>query len=258
MRYLTALLVLISRAYAQEAVPIKDNSFLVEEAYNQEEGVVQHIGFYKADKKLHQGVFVFTQEWPVFSSRHQLSYSLPVSSDAQLQLQNILLNYRYQLVQGKEISVAPRLTAILPVHNKGVNTSSSGIEFNLPISSELSDSWVMHVNAGGNFISEKSDSNSVRSKTTTSFSGLSFIYLASASFNIISEFTYAVEKTSNGESVESISSFTWNPGVRFAINFKSGSQLVPGFSLPLLTEEAISEPGILFYLSFEHSFKKIK
>src|SRR5436190_17719788 len=99
MKYLSAFLLVLSRVYAQEAAPIKDNSFLVEEAYNQERGVVQHIGVFRADRTLHNGTFIFTQEWPFVSNRHQLSYSLPVSRVSQrLQLENILLNYRYQLL----------------------------------------------------------------------------------------------------------------------------------------------------------------
>ena len=64
---------------------IQDNSFLIEEAYNQEEGVVQHIMNVVYAVNRHAGpddrqlAFVFTQEWPVFSQRHQLSYALPYS-----------------------------------------------------------------------------------------------------------------------------------------------------------------------------------
>jgi hypothetical protein len=127
-----AMLFLPAVACAQEAVPIRDNSFLIEEAYNQEKGVVQHIGVFRADRRLNEGIFVFTQEWPVFSSRHQFSYSLPVSSAGGLLLENVILHYRYQLLQQVKISMAPRITAILPVHNKYSGTSSSGFEFNLP------------------------------------------------------------------------------------------------------------------------------
>lgn len=252
MRLLMAFLFLISSAYAQEAAPIKDNSFLVEEAYNQERGVVQHIGVYRADRTLHDGTFVFTQEWPFISSRHQLSYSLPITG-ASPRLENVILNYRYQLLQQNKIFLAPRLTAILPAH-----TSSSGIEFNLPLSLELNDSWVMHVNAGGNSISINNDTDAAHARTTSFISGLSFIYLSSTVFNILNEFTYTMAKTHNRESVETVSSFTWNPGVRFAVNFSSGTQLVPGLSFPLQTDGTNSEVGILFYLSFEHPFKKIK
>src|SRR5690349_21260072 len=64
---------------------IMDNSFLVEEAYNQEAGVVQHIftAAYSVDQlggpddKIWN--LTFTQEWPVFSQTHQFSYTVPYS-----------------------------------------------------------------------------------------------------------------------------------------------------------------------------------
>ncbi len=53
---------------------IQDNSFLIEEAYNQEAGVVQHISTFT---RLRGGdwVYTFTQEFPVASLKHQLSYT---------------------------------------------------------------------------------------------------------------------------------------------------------------------------------------
>ncbi|HET7042873.1 MAG TPA: hypothetical protein VFI13_12685, partial [Gemmatimonadales bacterium] len=42
--------------------PLQDNSFLIEEAYNQEHRVLQHI----STAELHHGsaLYSFTQEWP--------------------------------------------------------------------------------------------------------------------------------------------------------------------------------------------------
>src|SRR6185312_16420034 len=55
------------------AAQIQDNSFLIEEAYNQESGVVQHIStFERADGG--DWAYSFTQEWPLGGIRHQLSY----------------------------------------------------------------------------------------------------------------------------------------------------------------------------------------
>src|ERR1041384_2418257 len=57
---------------------IMDNSFLVEEAYNQEPGVVQHIftTFYSVTRSAghdeHAWASAFTQEWPIFSQRHHV------------------------------------------------------------------------------------------------------------------------------------------------------------------------------------------
>jgi len=43
-----------------------ENSFLIEEAYNQEPDEVQHVFavFYSNDKRQRGWTFVFTQEWP--------------------------------------------------------------------------------------------------------------------------------------------------------------------------------------------------
>src|SRR5882672_4873652 len=58
---------------------IQDNSFLVEEAYNQNFGVVQHISSFTRFFDSKDWVYTFTQEWPVpGDERHQLSYTIPV------------------------------------------------------------------------------------------------------------------------------------------------------------------------------------
>ena len=74
-----AMLVMVSRAlFAQdgrmsEPFRITDNSFLVEEAFNQEKGVFQNIfGMTRIGGTL---AATFTQEWPVPAKAHQLSYT---------------------------------------------------------------------------------------------------------------------------------------------------------------------------------------
>jgi len=43
---------------------IEDNSFLIEEAYNQDPGVIQHISSFQYMKD-HTWIYTFTDEWPV-------------------------------------------------------------------------------------------------------------------------------------------------------------------------------------------------
>jgi hypothetical protein len=65
------------KASSDHSPEIQDNSFLVEEAYNQEFGVVQHIQTLQRVWDSNDWVYTFTQEWPVDASpRHQLSYTL--------------------------------------------------------------------------------------------------------------------------------------------------------------------------------------
>src|SRR4051794_32798859 len=112
-----AFVVSAARARAAETKPektpiesIEDNSFLIEEAYNQEPGVVQHIftAVYSHDPNRHGWTFNFTQEWPVFGQDHQFSYSIPSyhlreDGDRVHGIGDILINYRYQALEEGEL-----------------------------------------------------------------------------------------------------------------------------------------------------------
>jgi hypothetical protein len=47
-------------------------------------------------------------------------------------------------------------------------------------------------------------------------------------------------------------SFFINPGMRFALNFKSGLQIVPGIAMPIGVGPSGGEYGAFLYLSLEH------
>ena len=58
---------------------IQDNSFLIEEAYNQEDGVIQHIQMLQWDRNRGNWIYSFTEEWPTPRQNHQLSFTVPLS-----------------------------------------------------------------------------------------------------------------------------------------------------------------------------------
>ena len=72
----SALALLAAAAGAQEPQrpssppPIQDNSFLIEEAYNQDAYVVQHIFNFQPGVGASQAFGTFTQEWPAGSITH--------------------------------------------------------------------------------------------------------------------------------------------------------------------------------------------
>src|SRR5215813_4949080 len=119
---------------------IQDNSFFIEEAYNQEPGVVQHIfnlpiDFTNGSREIGPS---FTQEWPVFSQTHQFSYTIPYGflwnngqeSDA---FGDVLLNYRYQAYFDEKslTALAPRFTLVLPTGSvvEGFHEGVLGYQF---------------------------------------------------------------------------------------------------------------------------------
>lgn len=238
------------QAIAEAPKKIQDNSFLLEEAYNQEDGVVQHIQVFQYMKKSKSWQYSFTQEWPVPKQAHQFSYTIPVAhldaSDT-TGIGDILLNYRYQAVFKEGIALSPRFSLILPTgdYKKGLGTDAVGYQVNIPLSVELSDSFVTHWNIGSTYTPGSKEPGGAKADTTGFNYGASFIYLATETFNVMLE-------TVGTASESAPNTFFINPGVRFAINCKSGLQIVPGISVPIGVGPSAGEYGGLAYLSFEH------
>src|SRR6185295_5301149 len=143
---LLAVLLAALPAGAQKGdAPIQDNSFLIEEAYNQEAGVVQHINAFARDDDTGDWVYTFTQEWPLGGQRHQLSYTVPWLrfEDGGSGVGDVAVNYRLQLVGSGEtpVAFAPRLTALLPTgdEEKGRGAGAAALQVNLPLSVVLAE-----------------------------------------------------------------------------------------------------------------------
>lgn len=226
-------------AHAQEAVvPIADNSFLIEEAYNQEAGVVQHIGTFTMPRDGASWEFGFTQEWPLFSQEHQLSYGVPITHDSSgTGPGNLMLNYRYQAlgVGGGEVAFAPRLSVLLPT-SAASQGKGLGYELNLPLSTRLGNALVSHTNLGTTLAA---------GEPAEYFAGQSLIWLMTSRFNPLVEVVW--RRGAAGDET------TVNPGFRWAYNL-GDTQLVPGLAVPVTFSAAPTNVAMFLYLSVEHPF----
>lgn len=181
------------QAMADEPKKIQDNSFLLEEAYNQEAGVVQHIQSFMYLKKSKDWIYTFTQEWPVPKETHQFSYTIPVvhmtDPTNSSGIGDIALNYRYQAVLKDHIALAPRFSVILPTgdYKKGHGTDSVGLQANIPLSVELTDKFVTHWNFGATYTPSSREPGGAKADTTAFNYGVSLIYLATENFNLMLE-----------------------------------------------------------------------
>jgi hypothetical protein len=256
---LALVAILPFQVFADEPKKIQDNSFLIEEAYNQEAGVIQHIQTFMYLQKSKSWIYTFTQEWPVPKETHQFSYTIPVAHMTDPTnssgIGDIALNYRYQAVLKDHIALSPRFSVILPTgdYKKGLGTDSVGLQVNIPLSVELSDKFVTHWNLGTTYTPSSREAGGAKADTTAFNYGASLIYLATENFNLMFEAvgTSGDLVQPNG-SKQQVSTFFINPGVRFAINCKSGLQIVPGVSMPIGVGPSQGEYGGLAYLSFEH------
>jgi hypothetical protein len=262
-RILLFLTVLPLTAYRSPltAVQIQDNSFLLEEAYNQESGVVQHISaFERSDGG--DWVYNFTQEWPLGGIRHQLSYTIPLENAEGVGtgLGDIALNYRYQLAGHPEAQtvVAPRLSLLLPTGNEGEGRGAGalGLETNLPVTLVVSEQFVTHLNAGAS-VTPSAQNALGNEATTTNFNlGASVVWLLRPSFNFLVEALWLSEESVVGDGVtDSDETGLLNPGIRWAFDLKGDLQIVPGvaYTIGLGPDD---DDALFLYLSFEHPFKR--
>jgi len=242
--------------------PIEDNSFLIEEAYNQEAGVVQHISTFALQRTTRAWTYAFTQEWPLFSQRHQLSYTVPFVSAGRgtgSGFGDVALNYRYQLADGTRsgIAVAPRFSVLFATgdERRGRGAGGTGLQVNFPVSIKLSPTFVTHWNAGATYTPTARNALGDEASTRGYNAGGSLIWLARSTFNVMLEAVWArVEEVSAPSQQASYRVFYLSPGVRGAINFRSGLQIVPGIAVPIGVGPSRGDRQLLFYLSFEHPF----
>jgi hypothetical protein len=215
---------------AQEAPPppppIEDNSFLIEEAYNQERGIVQHINTLLRVRQGSFWAYGFTQEWPLLGQRHQLSYTVALQPG----VDELAINYRMQVagIGGEGPALAPRVSLLLPLGDEG----GTGMQLNLPASVAVGERLVTHWNAGATL---------ARRTPSVYHAGASAILLLRPTVNLMVEVAWEGTGRAGEDDV------IVNPGIRWAHNLGS-LQIVPGIAWP-------DARDVFFYLSLEHPFR---
>ncbi len=245
------------------APPIADNSFLIEEAYNQEYGVVQHISGFQRGFQTDDWEYSFTQEWPFNPApKSQLSYTISGLSSgvpgAGGGIGDTLLNYRYQAVSGERAAFAPRASLLLPSGSsrRARGAGGVGMEFNLPLSVQVARKLVTHWNAGATIVPRAKNLLGETATTYGYFLGASFIHQTHPRFNLMLETLFDSSQSVIAQDRAAFeNSMIVNPGFRWAHNFESGLQIVPGIAFPVEVARAgRGNWGIFLYLSFEHPF----
>ena len=248
---------------------IEDNSFLIEEAYNQEERIIQHISnaVYFQDPQ-HDVSYAFTQEWPIGGQRNQLSFTIPyafLNSNSVNGVGDVMINYRYQFFTSNDwAAVAPRISIILPSGNvnKNLGLGTTGMQINLPASKRFSEFFVAHFNIGFTYLPAAQALRTIngfqtdKHKLTWYNFGGSIIWLAEKKLNFMLE--YLMNIASEIDEFGSVNGFTekiLSPGIRYAIDIGE-LQIVPGLAFPFSfsSRQADTRVGMIFYLSFEHPF----
>jgi len=232
----------------------------MEEAYNQEKGIVQHINTFRTHRGSSDFDYSFTQEWPVGGLTHQLSYDLPIVRSArEAGIGDVRINYRYQLVGSGEtrVAVSPRLSVTLPTGDwkKRRGSGAAGIETMIPVSYVLSKLFTTHSNVGLALTPSAHNTAGAHANSYALTLGQSLVMTVHPNIQPLVETVYTREQDVVAEnSTEWRDDFVISPGVRVAFNFASGLQIVPGFAVPIGVGPSSGDRGMFFYLSFEQPF----
>jgi hypothetical protein len=253
---LACVAVLLSEQAARAQPPpfgIIDNSFLVEEAFNQDMGTFQNIlswtrgqsGDWEAS---------FTQEWPALVTRHQLSYSVPLSggAGARTHVGSVQVNYRYQVVNEGlgNPAFAPRVSLILPTGSRDDGSDRPGFQVNLPISKQQGRLY-LHANAGLTWRHAVTiDANRTATLTSPQIAA-SVVWNARQLFNVLVETVLSFDD--NG--VDRTATLTLSPGFRAGWNVGEDRQIVVGAAVPTTVNAEETSVGVLGYLSYELPFR---
>jgi hypothetical protein len=243
---------------ASEEWKIIDNSFLVEEAFNQDPHVVQNIfGFQRLTVRDWQ--FTFTQEFPVPRQRHQLSYTIPVQAlEGTSGMGDMLVNYRLQVLEEGDghPAFSPRVSVILPTGRVAAGAGTHGMQVSLPFSKRRGDVY-FHWNGGFTW-QRTSDGVSL----TSPMAAGSVIYRARQMVNLMLESVVAglaaeVAPTTPGAAPTSHRSVatTLSPGVRGGWNIGDDKQIIIGAALPITWTGSDTSRALFLYFSYEGPFK---
>lgn len=250
----------------------RDNAFLVEEASNQEKGVVQHIfnwvpsWDWTADGRTRDFLFAYTMELPLGSQTHQFSFTTqflstfekPVGGppDHQGGVGDTFLNYRYQLLADDDfLWASPRFSLILPTGDErfGLGTGQLGYQFNLPVS-KYAERFDFHFNAGVTYTPNVS---AARHDLRGYNLGGSVFWKPQTYLHFFCEVLALWNDDINDAGFrESNSEVFVNPGLRYAICQFEDVEWVVGVSVPIGVTRDAPDIGVFFYMSVEHAFRK--
>jgi hypothetical protein len=271
-----SLIVATAQSHGADERPIdviEDNSFLIEEAYNQEPGVVQHIfnAQYTSSSGQRGWNFSFTQEWPVFSLEHQFSYTIPSShfidgTDRVYGVGDVLINYRYQALEEGDVkpAFAPRFSLILPTGNRDRGTGNGvvGYQWSLPFSKKLASRFAMHANFGLTYLPHvRAPLDGSTGPLSPAHSLVSYNLGASGIFALFPRFHLMLEwvgqfEQSIDDSGKAIRQFqpVISPGFRVAVVNEEKLQIVVGAAAPIGLNRNANNVGAFLYFSVEHDF----
>ena len=235
---------------------ITDNSFLVEEALNQEPGIFQNIfGIYRPGDG--SWSTAFTQEWPVRVQAHQLSYTVAFThTGSNSGIGDVFLHYRFQAWDDspRRPAFSPRVSVVIPAGDteRGLDHGSPGWEVNLPFSKQVRDVY-FHWNAGFTHLPSAAGVPAEQNLFTPRIAA-SGIWRVRPMVNLMLEGIFEWPEEVDGTGTDRTHTTTVLPGLRTGWNVGT-AQAIVGIGVPISFASGASDAGVFGYFSYELPFR---
>jgi DtxR family Mn-dependent transcriptional regulator len=256
-----AAMVLLAIASPAAAQPmpfeILDNSFLVEEAFNQEPGIFQNIfGIRAGDGEGWEAAF--TQEWPLFTQTHQISYTVgALGANGATGMSDLMINYRWQAATetGSAPAFSPRVSLILATgdSDRGFGRGGPGWQVNLPFSKQRGDAYI-HWNAGFTH-TPAAEAAGAEHNLFTPHLALSGIWRLRPMINLMLESVVAWQQVVEETDRHRTAAVTVSPGFRTGWNV-GDTQTIVGLAVPVAMSGGDTRAAVFGYLSYELPFSR--
>ncbi|MBL8799852.1 MAG: hypothetical protein JNM56_38575 [Planctomycetia bacterium] len=261
---------------------IRDNGFLVDEAYNQGTGEVQHIfNWINSWTRTPFGrnrdfEASYCMELPLGSQAHQFSFTIFYQTafeqtDAGPAVQSgdigdSLLSYRYQLFASDDTFwCAPQFTLVVPTGDErfGFGNGALGYDFLLPVSF-YRERFDFHLNAG--YSTTPGARSGVAPGVLSPKHTLQGYVLGAALYWKPEVFLhFFIEALWQRNDIidelgfrDNESQVYINPGVRYAITQNEGVEWVLGVAAPIGLTEDTPDISVFAYMSIEYDFRNPK
>lgn len=244
---------------------LQSNGLLVETAYHQESGELQHT-FSMSRTNRRSWSSVFTEEIPLGSDKHQLSFSLPAQlvkndSESFRGVGDAKFEYSYFLYgnNSSKVTFAPGFGVSVPTGSvrKELGAGAPGVSAKLPVSVMLGKQFASNSTFEMSYTRRAKNDEGERANLVGYEFGQSFVWFAKPKLNFLVEAVWERSPEIIGDDRRKYEQELYlNPGVRWAHTFKNGLMIIPSVGVPIGIGASRGERGIFLSVAFEHSFKK--
>jgi hypothetical protein len=235
---------------------IVDNSFLVEETFNQDPGIIQTaFTWVRSEGGDWEGAV--GQDWPLRVHRHQFSWALPWDGGGlPADVGQLSVSYRYQFVDVSEKTpgVAARVSVILPT-GREADDNRVGLQAAVP----MTVAWrrfYLHANAGVTWTHHVRSAQGATANLTSPYLAGSVVWPAASMFQLMLEDVVEFDASLDEDArTRRHTTMTVSPGMRSGWNV-GRNQVVLGAAVPIDTGDNGRAVSVLGYVSLEGPFRR--